>query len=467
MDLLMQQASAPLIFAMARGSDAAETLREKMLDLNERAQVIQAFADDDGRSLTLNESRDLNQIFAEFDDCERRLKVADQSEKLARSRGRLASPNQPGACASTGQDDVRPGSRIIHPADKNAGLPRGFNHYGEFFQAVKASGKKGGTIDPRLVMNAPTTYSSEGIGQDGGFAVPAAWSQSVMQILAGEGSLLDLCNRVDVAGNSYVQIKDDLPPWDTSRGIQAYWGSEGGEITQSKIALQDQTSRLHKLTALVPVTEELLEDAPSLDAYLRRKVPSIFDFKIKLAMIRGSGAGEPLGILKSSSLVSVTKETGQDADTILWDNVSRMWGRLLPGSEQRAIWLVSKSCEPQLDQMSVPVGLGGTAIFISNNSGAAEPPSRIKGRPIHWTEACSTLGDQGDIILADLSLYQVIMKTIGLKTDVSMHLWFDYDVLAYRFVMRIDGLPLLTAPITGRDGVTTYSPFICLDERAA
>jgi Phage capsid family. len=55
--------------------------------------------------------------------------------------------------------------------------------------------------------------------------------------------------------------------------VQAYWDGEGLAATQSKPQLQERTIKLNKLRALVPVTEEILEDASAMDSYLRRKRP--------------------------------------------------------------------------------------------------------------------------------------------------------------------------------------------------
>jgi HK97 family phage major capsid protein len=88
------------------------------------------------------------------------------------------------------------------------------------------------------------------------------------------------------------------------------------------------------------------------------------------------------------------------------------------------------------------------------------------GRPIIPTQACQTLGDKGDIIFADLSQYMTAVKTGGLRTDVSIHLWFDYDTLAYRFILRIAGQPWWSSSISPKNGSNTLSPFVTLDERA-
>ena len=54
------------------------------------------------------------------------------------------------------------------------------------------------------------------------------------------------------------------------------------------------------------------------------------------------------------------------------------------------------------------------------------------------------LGQPGDIILADLQQYLLAVKThdgAPIKENVSIHLYFDQGLTAFRFVMRVAGAP--------------------------
>ena len=87
----------------------------------------------------------------------------------------------------------------------------------------------------------------------------------------------------------------------------------------------------------MPITEELLEDAPSLDFIFWQKVGTIFDFQIKFALIQGSGVGQPLGMLNSGSLdnFAENKHAGGKNDHV--GEYLAMWQQLLPGSENRVL----------------------------------------------------------------------------------------------------------------------------------
>lgn len=482
----VNQTKTLLVFAMAGPTDEKiRELQDRLLDLNERNQVIQALADSENRSISEDEQREIQSNFSQFDqieeEIERRQLIAEQTAKLARPQGRMSTPVDPASTAGSDPADAAPQSPV-RPDGKRKVAARefympedrgkwGWHHIGEYAMAVrKAAGavKNGqmNMVDPRLVMNAPTTYSSEGVGADGGFAVPPDFRTDIWQKVAGEDSLLKFTDQQVSSKNTMVWPADETTPWDTTGGIQAYWESEAGLLTQAKIALKEKTIRLNKLTALIPVTEELMEDAPAIDSYLRTKTGQKFDFKITDKLINGVGAGEPLGLLKSAALVSVAKESGQDADTVLSQNIMNIWSRMYAPCRRKSIWLINQDIEPQLFQMYVAVGTGGIPVYMPANGLSQSPYGTLMGRPVIPTQACQSLGSQGDIILVDFSQYLTATKTSGVRTDVSMHLWFDYDVLAYRFIIRMAGQPWWATYITPKNGTNYLSFAVTLDERS-
>lgn len=458
-----------------------QELRQELLDINESAKTIQAQADAEKRDLTDAERKEIDQLLTRAnqvqEDIARREKTNQLSARLREGQGRQTEPAEPQNRSRESNDPTAPPPAGREPQSRSQILvmPRGnggFRSFGDFAIAVRSASRQGGYIDPRLVMNAPTTYSSESQGEDGGYAVPPDFKTEIWQKISAESSLLSRCDVNPTSKNTMVWPADETSPWDTTSGVQAYFESEAGQMTQSKIALVPKSIRLGKLTALVPVTEELLEDAPGLESFLKKKVGSKFDFKINLKIVQGTGAGEPWGILNHPSLVSVAKETSQAADTIVAENIMKMWSRLYAGCRQTAVWLINQDVEPQLWGMHLKVYdasgtvVGGTPIYMPPGGLSGAPYATIFNRPVIPTQACETLGDKGDIILTDLQQYMIATKIGGIKTDVSMHLWFDYAVMAYRFILRIAGQPWWEKYITPRDGNNTLSWAVTLDERA-
>jgi HK97 family phage major capsid protein len=455
-------------------SETIKNLKDSLLDIQEQIQAMEAHAEAEGRDLTEDEDREMRSLFSQFDavseQIERKERIEAQRAKLAQSVGRQTEPNPTEPQNAIDHEPAPQNSRrraILEPQFTRDKGKWGWKNMGEYAIAIRQAARQGGQLDPRLVMNAPTTYSSEGVGADGGFAVPPDFRQEIWQKVNGEDSLLAMTDQNPTSKNTIVFPADETTPWDSSGGIQAYFESEAGQLTQSKVALQDKTIRLNKLTALIPVTEELMEDAPGLDGYLRKKVGEKFDFKLNLKFVQGTGAGEPLGILNAASLVSVGAESGQSADTVVAENIMNMWVRLYAPCRRNAIWLINQDIEAQLMQMVIQgTNSGVFPVYMPPSGLSAAPYGTLMGRPVFPTQACETLGDKGDIILVDLKQYMTAVKTGNVRADVSMHLWFDYDVLAYRFILRIAGQPWWAAYITPRDSSNYISWAVTLDARA-
>src|SRR5207248_463352 len=144
-------------------------------------------------------------------------------------------------------------------------------------------------------------------------------------------------------------------------GVQAYWRQEGVAATLAKPTFGRLTLNLHKLITLAAITDELLADSPmALSQYLNRVFTDEISFMTADAVINGTGAGQPLGIMNSACRVSVSKETGQAAATIVAQNIVKMWARLFRGNQSKAAWFVNQDTYPQLYLMTLGIGTAGT-----------------------------------------------------------------------------------------------------------
>ncbi len=131
--------------------------------------------------------------------------------------------------------------------------------------------------------------------------------------------------------------------------------------------------------------------------------------------------------------------------------------------------MANMGCFPQLAQMNLAVGTGGSAVWLPANGLSGQPYNTLMGLPLFLTEHCQALGTVGDIVLADWSQYLIGGKAGGgIQTASSMHLYFNYDKTVYRFVLRYDGQPWWQSALTPKHGgaTATMSPFIALATRA-
>lgn len=451
-----------------------DTARDRQQQLLNSADDIRLRAEAETRDMTSGEVAEVSGLTAEFDslqaEIEAREAVSVRNALLNAPRGRQTEPD----------DAIEPAAAPVRPAASapraptapaqpraQAGGTLGFRHFGEFANSVRIAQVRGGEIDARLRNAAVSTYGNEGSGADGGFAVPPDYRSEILSKVFNEDSLLALTDRLQSSSNTITIPTDETTPWQTSGGIQSYWTAEAGTKTQSKSALGETTLKLHTLATLVPMTEELLEDAPAMGAYLNRKAPEKMDFKVSDSIVRGTGVGMPLGFLNSPALVTVAAEGAQTADTINVTNLAKMWGRLPVSSRRTAVWLMHPDAEAQLPLMS----LANQPVYLPPGGVSGNMYGSLWGRPVIPHQVAETIGDVGDVMLVDLRQYLTVTKSgagrdgNGMRQDVSIHLWFDQDMVAFRFTMRIAGAPWWAAAISQRDGSNTQSPFVVLAAR--
>ncbi len=443
-------------------SELAELDAQIQAKRNEAATLL-ALADSENRELDADEEAIATEIAADVAKLEKRQRI----KALAVGSSAPRQAPAPAVAPQAGRRTAPAGTQA--PALVQAGnLDKNALGDGEYFIAARHL-KMGNNSDLAKKLDlhmATATYANESVGSEGGFLVPADIRREIWQKVTGND--LSLLARVDqfVTQSNAVEIPtDETTPWGTA-GVQSYWGEEGGAITESKPKFGYASLRMNKLTALVPVTEEMMQDAPLIDSYIRSRVPQTMDSRINDAIFRGDGVGKPKGLLNSAATVVVAAEAAQVADTIVYANIVKMWSRMAPQCRSRAVWLVSQQAEQQLMQMAFVQGAASPyPVYLPAGGLSADPFGTLMGRPVLPVQDASALGDKGDIVLADLSQYLVATRG-AIRTDASMHFYFNQDATAIRFVFRLAGQPWWSGPIVQKNSPDTLSCFVTLADRA-
>jgi HK97 family phage major capsid protein len=428
------------------------------------------------------ESRDLTE--------DERTTFATHQANIVSIDARIANvstlPDTDRVVVASAQDDV---SRIIatnarvSPNDRTQVITApqlnergGFVSFGDFARTVAATtiSARNGSAPPRRALDwnaqvadwnrainvaAPTNTITEGSG-DLGMLVPPQYATEIMQHVLDAENYLGMCNDVPVTGNGMTFPRDESTPWGAS-GVRAYWENEAAQANASRpTGIEPSTMRLHKLMAMAVVTSELLDDAPALGGYLFPQITRAIDWKIGEAIFTGSGVGQPLGIHGHASELSVAFNdlAAFGGGTVINPGtLGVMLSRLLPSSQSRARWFMNTSLIPHLLTMTV----GTYPVFIpGNNVAGGMSMGTVLGLPAIFSAHAPAAGAAGVIRLYDLSMYRAITKAGGgVKFETSMHLYFDYDLTAFRVTFRIDGQPAFLNPVTFPDSVTR-SPFV-------
>ena len=426
-----------------------QELRARLAEISAKLDVFSAQA-----SFSDAELKEIDGLHAEFEATHKQIEALEKIESMKAQAGTSSRQTTPAPVAA--QVEVGQDRRVNDPK-------AGFTNHGEFFKAVaKASLSGNSQVDKRLTVLAGM---KESIAEDGGYLIPADFRTEIAKKVQGDESLLPKTRQFQTSSNILTLPTNEAHPWDATC-VKAYWDGEGQAHTESKPQFGETSLKLHKLTALVKVTDELLEDAPALESWIKGEAPAAMVNKINNAIIAGSGVGMPLGVLNSAFKYKVAKEVGQAADTVVFENINNMYGRILPNSIGKSVWLVNPAVLPQLRTMKFDVANGVPAYLPSTGISGA-PYGTLFGIPLMpMLGGVKQIGDEGDISLVDLSYMYTAYKTAGIKSDMSTHVYFNTSETAFKFTMRIAGQCPFKTPVVTENGAFQMSAFVTLADRA-
>lgn len=369
-----------------------------------------------------------------------------------------------------GATPARQGSDEVIPSAGN--LPTPFKAFGDQLAAVAAYAQNPGTKHPGVSgihQIQAALGASEGIPSDAGWLVQTDFTTELLRLTHETGILAGLTDRKPIGPNANglkINAVDETSRVDGSRwgGVQGFWTAEAATFTASKPKYRQMELNLQKLTGLYYATDELLMDTVALGAFVADAFAEEFGFKLDDALIRGAGGGMPLGILGHAGTIDIPKVDGQDANTVIAENVEDMWSRARASGLMNSEWFINQDVWPQLFRLSHVIGTGGVPMFMLPGGMVNSPFGALMGRPVTPIEQCETVGTSGDIILANWKEYLMIEKG-GIEAASSIHVQFLTDETTFRFILRADGQPKRNAALTPYKGTNTQSAFLTLADR--
>lgn len=436
-------------------------LLQKRADLVAKGRGILDKAATEKRSIT-DEERDAHKaIMADVESVTADIELEEQQQRLEAAVAVVDTSNT----MTDAERAVLTSATVRERVEDDP--KRGFKTPREYMLSVMNSERQN-TLDPRLkpliIRAAAGSDEQTGINDPfGGYAVPVAFSPSLLEItpegdfIAGRTTMVPMTTprvefpaRVDKDHTSSV-----------SGGLTVTRRPETVALTSSRTQLEKVALQATSQFGLAFATEEILTDsAISFIAMLERGFDQEFASAHIQEMLNGTGNGEPEGVNTCPALITQAKEGGQGADTIVFDNITKMRARVW--GYGAAIWVANHNIYPQLAKLSLAVGTGGSAVW--QPSLIPDRPDMILGRPVFFTEYANTLGDAGDLLCLNLSQYLEGLLQ-GMQGAESMHVRFVNHERTFKFWHRNDGRSWWRAVLTPKNG-STLSPFVRLAARA-
>lgn len=425
-------------------------LLEKRAALVAQMQAIIAAAEAEDRDLTAEETTSYDDAKAAKDALDVRIARAQEVET-----------------AQTALETTRPAAARGNGIVRAPGPParRQFESLAEFFAAVRFNQEdprlqyvepsRDGRIDENGELRAEMRMDNE---TTGGFMVPmeirttlfsidpqASIVRSRAQVL-GAGAQPDAAVAIPVLDQTGA-----TQPQSVYGGITVAWLSEGQTKPDTNAALRQVILTPHEVGASLVVTDKLLRNwggaRDMITTLFRNAVTAAEDF----AFIRGSGVGQPLGVINSAAAYPQSRA---GAGAVAYADIYNMASRILLRGVS-PIWSMSQSVLPQLVQLK-----------DANNNFIWQPDARLGfagsllGFPVVWNNRQPALGTKGDVILSDWSYY-VIKDGSGPFVAASEHVLFQSNKTMIKVFWNTDGAPWLSTTFKEENGYEV-SPFVVL-----
>jgi HK97 family phage major capsid protein len=414
------------------------------------------------------------------------------AEKTAEALNGAIGPALEGALAQVKANwNPNPQGNISEEEVKKETKINDFKSYGEFLTSIwrarnlgigdnrlrylGVDGKVVGNIDSKILSGINQPMSPEAAAKTamagstdstGGFLIPEEYRAQLLA-LEQEESVVRASGAwvIPMSGDtlSIPRVNETSRSASLFGGATASWTAEAASMNESEPAFGQAKVEAHELTGYSVCSNTLMADnAVGLESFLRRVLTEVPAFYEDYAFLNGSGAGEPLGILNSGCLISVTRKATSGLHK---GDITGLYARILPKSRGKGKWVLNYAVLPALLDMHSYDGAqssGANLIWINQNQGGLQNavPGTILGRPYVETEKVPTLYSAGDVSFFDFSYY-IIGDRSALTIDASSHIGFTTNQTYWRFVKRVGGTPWLASALTPKNG-NTLSPFVSL-----
>ena len=147
--------------------------------------------------------------------------------------------------------------------------------------------------------------------------------------------------------------------------MKAEWVGEEKTASESKKQLGEADIKLHKVQAKISVTDEMLEDAPLIESMIMDGAPEAIMAKNQMTLLfSGDGVKKPKGILNSGFGYEVAKESGQAANTVVFNNLKKLYTHALPSAKKNGVFIYNVACEEELIGMQLGTDPSSPSVYL-------------------------------------------------------------------------------------------------------
>jgi HK97 family phage major capsid protein len=210
---------------------------------------------------------------------------------------------------------------------------------------------------------------SEGVDANGGYLVPEEFEHQIVEALKEENVMRKLCKVITTANERKIPV--------AGTHSVAAWTAENAPYTESNPTFDQKTIDAYKLTDLIKVSVELLDDSAfPLEPYIAKEFASAFGVAEETAFCVGTGSGQPTGLFTANG--GAVGITAAGATAVTADEVISLIYALKAPYRKNAKFLMNDSTVAALRKLK-----DGNGQYLWQPSIMAGQPDKLLGYDIY------------------------------------------------------------------------------------
>lgn len=268
---------------------------------------------------------------------------------------------------------------------------------------------------------------------DGGYLVPLEFEKQIIMGLQEANVIRSIAKTITTSAERKIPV--------AATHTIAKWTAENASITESTPTFDQKTIDAFKLTDLVKVSLELLQDSMfDLESYIAAEFARAFGVAEEEAFCVGTGVGQPTGIFTANGgMVGVTAGS---ATAITVDNIIDLVYTLKSPYRRNAVFLMKDVTVSALRKLK-----DGNGAYLWQPSVQAGQPDRLLGYSIYTSPYAPAVEASAlPIAFGDFSNYWIADR-LGRTVQRLNELYAGNGQVGFIATERVDGKVILSEGI--------------------
>ncbi|WP_200760463.1 phage major capsid protein [Effusibacillus dendaii] len=393
-------------------------MRQQRAALVQQARDILNKAESENRDLTAEETQEYDRIMADVD---RRAAEIEREERLQGIENELTRSSRTVVVDPNAVPNQQRADQKLHETDE---------YRSAFWQAVRQGQNALDHEQVRMLLDPEVRALVTQTNTAGGYLVPNEFERTLVEKLLPFNVMRGLATVITTSsGTTQIPVESDFGT--------AQWIGEGAAYTDTDSTFAQVTLSAYKLTTMIKVSEELLNDSAfNIDNYVASAFARRMGTTEEAAFVNGDGTGKPTGVVSGATQGKVGA-TGQTTSVTV-DDIIDLYHSLKRPYRPTATWMLADATAKAIRKLK-----DSTGQFIWQPGLQAGQPDRLLSRPVAISDNVPAMAASAkSILFGDFSYYWIADRQGTVMQRLS-ELYAANGQVGFRMFKRTDGKLIL------------------------